>query len=157
MGRLSLLTAGFLALVLAMVAQIAPAFADRVNFIVPVKAVYPGQVISDVGLSERGFYIKADAASLYVTDIKQVLNKVAKRTLIAGKPISLSALGEPILVNRGQSAKLVFNSGDLVITAMGVALQPGAAGDFIKIRNVDSGRVVTGTVMEDGSIQVGVQ
>ncbi|MHC5308408.1 flagellar basal body P-ring formation chaperone FlgA [Bartonella sp. LJL80] len=153
MKKLSLFVAGLLLLV----SSLTQAYADRVGFIVPTRTVYAGQPVSEVGLSERMFFIKADAVPLYVTDISQALNKVAKRTLTAGRPISLSALADPVLIERGQSTRLVFTAGDLVITATGVSLQPGSAGDFIKIRNIDSGRVVTGTVLADGSVRVGVQ
>ncbi len=153
MNKLSLLFAGFLLSVFSLT----QAYADRVGFLVPTRTVYAGQPISEVGLSERMFYIKADAVPLYVTDISQALHKVAKRTLTAGRPISLSALGEPVLIDRGQSIRLVFSAGDLVITATGVSLQPGSAGDFIKVRNIDSGRIITGTVLSDGSVRVGGQ
>ncbi len=153
MKKLSLLIAGLL----LSAASITQAYADRIGFLVPTTTVYAGQPVSNVGLSERMFYIKVDAAPLYVTDVKQALNKVAKRTLPAGRPISLSALGDPVLVERGQNTKLVFNAGDLVITASGVSMEPGSAGDFIKVRNVDSGRIVSGTVLSDGSVRVGGQ
>ena len=113
MKKLSLLIAGLL----LSTASITQAYADRIGFLVPTTTVYAGQPVSNVGLSERMFYIKVDAAPLYVTDVKQALNKVAKRTLPAGRPISLSSLGDPVLIERGQSTKLVFNAGDLVITA----------------------------------------
>jgi flagella basal body P-ring formation protein FlgA len=34
-------------------------------------------------------------------------------------------------------------------------LQPGAVGDTIRVRNVDSGATLTGVVMEDGTIRIG--
>jgi len=142
---------------LMLIAPFSQACADRVDFLVPARTIYPGQVIGEAGLNRKGFYVKADAASLYVSDMGQILNKVAKNTLVAGRPIALSALGNPVLVNRGQTTRLVFNSGDLSIVATGVALQPGAAGEPVKVRNVDSGRVITGTVMQNGNVQVGVQ
>ncbi len=40
---------------------------------------------------------------------------------------------------------------------MGTPLESGAAGDFIKVRNVDSGIIVSGTVLANGRIQVGMQ
>lgn len=153
MKRLSLLVAGLLLSFFSLT----EAYADKIGFLVPTRTVYAGQPVNDVGLSERTFVIKADAVPLYVTDINQALNKVAKRTLTAGRPISLSSLGDPVLVERGQSTRLVFSAGDLVITATGVSLQPGSAGDFIKVRNIDSGRVITGTVLSDGSVRVGGQ
>lgn len=153
MKRRSLLVAGLLLSFFSLT----EAYADKIGFLVPTRTVYAGQPVNDVGLSERTFVIKADAVPLYVTDINQALNKVAKRTLTAGRPISLSSLGDPVLVERGQSTRLVFSAGDLVITATGVSLQPGSAGDFIKVRNIDSGRVITGTVLSDGSVRVGGQ
>ncbi|RUY13900.1 flagella basal body P-ring formation protein FlgA, partial [Mesorhizobium sp. M7A.F.Ca.CA.001.13.2.1] len=38
--------------------------------------------------------------------------------------------------------------------ATAVTLQPGAAGDLVKVRNIDSGEILSGTVMADGTIQV---
>jgi flagella basal body P-ring formation protein FlgA len=36
-----------------------------------------------------------------------------------------------------------------------VTLEPGSAGDLVKVRNIDSGKILSGTVMADGSIRVG--
>jgi len=132
------------------------ALADHVPFLVPMKTVYPGQIISDTALGEKNFYIKKQAIGLYVTDIAQVLHKVAKRTLVAGKPIAVSAIAEPILVERGQSVKLVFRSSSLMITGVGVSLQAGSEGDVIKLRNADSGVTISGMVLADGSVEVGI-
>ena len=74
-----------------------------------------------------------------------------------GKAIALSYLGEPKVVTKGQATKLVFQSGALIITAIGVPLEDGSVGDWIRVRNTDSGRLVSGVVLKDGSVQVGVQ
>jgi len=132
-----------------------PAMADRLPFLVPVKTIYPGQVISDTGLDEKLFYIKREAAALYVSQMEQVIGKVTRRTLVAGKPISLSAIAEPVLVERGQSVRMVFNAGSLTISSIGVALQPAGVGDVIRLRNADSGVVVSGRVEADGHVEIG--
>ncbi|KEG19789.1 flagella basal body P-ring formation protein FlgA [Bartonella bacilliformis Peru38] len=131
------------------------AYADRVSFLVPERSIYVGQRVSDVGLSEKNFIIKSEAASLYVIDMKQVLNKVATRPLRAGRPIALTALGDPVLVERGQTIKLIFQSDNLQITAIGVVLQSGSSGDVVRVRNADSGRIVMGIVLQNGSVRVG--
>ncbi|MBC2887576.1 flagellar basal body P-ring formation protein FlgA [Ochrobactrum sp. CM-21-5] len=131
--------------------------ADRIAFVVPSATVYPGQIVSDTALLEKQFFINAPAASQYVLSPDQAAGKVARKTLLRGKPILVSALGEPSLVTRGVPAPLVFTAGTLIITAMGTPLESGAAGDFIKIRNIDSGIIVSGTVLADGRIQVGMQ
>ena len=92
--------------------------ADRIAFFVPSATVYPGQVVSDTALLEKSFYINAPAASQYVLSPEQAEGKVARKTLLPGKPILVSALAEPSLVKRGVPAPLVFTSGMLTITAM---------------------------------------
>ena len=131
--------------------------AEQIAFFVPSATVYPGQIVSNVSLIEKKFYINPPAANQYVLSRDQAEGKVARKTLLPGKPILVSALGEPSLVTRGVPAPLVFTSGSLTITAMGTPLESGSVGDFIKIRNIDSGIIVSGTVLADGRIQVGMQ
>jgi len=139
-----------------LLAIIQPALADRLPFLVPVKTIYPGQIISDTGLKEKLFYIKREAASLYVDKLEQVMGKITRRTLIAGKPIALSAITAQLLIERGQQVRMVFNADTLSISSIGVALQPGSIGDVIRLRNIDSGVVVSGRVQEDGHVEIGL-
>ncbi|WP_082766337.1 flagellar basal body P-ring formation chaperone FlgA [Paramesorhizobium deserti] len=141
----------------AALACIPAAHADRIAFVVPSAVVYPGQVVSDTALLEKQFTAKPEIAGQYALTPDQVVGKIARRTLLPGKPILIGALGEPSLVQRGVPAPLVYTAGELTITAMGTPLQAGSAGDFIKVRNVDSGLVVSGTIMADGRIRVGMQ
>jgi len=154
--RLTNLLKASLLLVVVICGFTMPTLADHVPFLVPMKTIYPGQVISDASLSEKKFYIKKQAINLYVTDINQVLDKIAKRTLVAGKPIATSAIAEPVVVERGQSVKLVFRADGLVISCVGVSLQSGSVGDIIKLRNADSGVTVSGKVMADGHVEIGI-
>jgi flagella basal body P-ring formation protein FlgA len=58
-------------------------------------------------------------------------------------------------VEQGAAVRVLYSAGGLVITATAVTLEPGSPGDVIKVRNMDSGRVFSGIVMDDGSIRVG--
>ncbi|WP_420961655.1 flagellar basal body P-ring formation chaperone FlgA [Brucella sp. IR073] len=140
-----------------MLTAIPMAHADRISFVVPSTVIYPGQTVGDTALLQKTFTIRAEAAQQYAQTPEQVTGKVARRTLLPGKPILIGAVSEPSLVKRGVPAPLVYTAGGLTITAMGAPLEPGAAGDFIKVRNIDSGLVVSGTVLSDGRIQVGMQ
>ena len=51
--------------------------------------------------------------------------------------------------------QVYFIAGQLTISATAVTLQSGAAGDLVKVRNPDSGKVFSGTVMADGTVRVG--
>jgi flagella basal body P-ring formation protein FlgA len=59
------------------------------------------------------------------------------------------------LVEKGAAVEMMFVSGALTISASAVTLESGSAGDLVKVRNIDSGKILSGTVMADGSIRVG--
>ncbi len=133
------------------------ALADRIAFIVPSQIIYPGQAIGSDGLQEKMFTIKSSAAGSYILSADQLVGKVARKTLLPGKPILVSAVNEPDLVQRGVAVPIIYDAGALVIAAKGIPMESGRSGDFVKVRNIDSGIIVTGTVLADGSIQVGMQ
>jgi flagella basal body P-ring formation protein FlgA len=57
-----------------------------------------------------------------------------------------------ILVKRNQNVVIRIQAGGLVITATGRMVDEGAAGDFVRVRNVDSQRVIIAKVNEDGTV-----
>ena len=87
--------------------------------------------------------------------VDQIDGMVAKRTLLPGKLIPLSSVREAYLVEAGTPVRVNYVEGALQISTVGVPLQPGAAGDVVRVRNSESGAVLTGTVMVDGTIKVG--
>ncbi|MCB1465922.1 MAG: flagella basal body P-ring formation protein FlgA [Rhizobiaceae bacterium] len=36
-----------------------------------------------------------------------------------------------------------------------MCLESGSAGDFVRVRNVDSGKILSGVVANDGTVRVG--
>lgn len=129
------------------------ALADTRMAVVPKRIIYPGEQLSAAQLEE----VKVTNPNLmpgYVQDISAIDGLITKKTLLPGRIILVSALREPYLVSRGSAVRLVFQNGSLRITASGTPLQDGAAGELIRVRNIDSGVIVAGTVMEDGTVRV---
>jgi len=60
---------------------------------------------------------------------------------------------EPIIVERNQNVCIRIDRGGLVVTATGKTMQPGKLGERIKVRNVDSQRVILVKVNEDGTVE----
>ncbi len=81
---------------------------------------------------------------------------IAKRNLPANTVID-SNMAKPrpkqILVNRNQNVIIKIESPSLVITAAGQALEKGSAGQFIKVRNVDSKRTIIAKINDDGTVE----
>jgi flagella basal body P-ring formation protein FlgA len=131
--------------------------ADGAEMQVPVPSVtiYPGQVIDSSMLVDADVETAAALPPSTVTSTDELIGKVARQTLLPHHPVVQSAVRETWLIKQGQAASIVFQSGALTITSAGLALQSGSPGDMVSVRNVDSGRIVKGTIGADGSVHVG--
>ena len=121
--------------------------------VVPTTIIYPGDTISSAQLQEVEV-TNPNLAGDYAKSISQVEGLVSKRTLLPGRTISISALREPYTVTRGSNIRLVFQLGQMTISAAGSPLEDGATGQLIRARNMDSGVIVSGTVLADGTVHV---
>jgi len=148
--------------VVATLASVAPncddaaAASEKILLPVPAMTLYPGDVITDQVLVDRDVSSDPVMSKLAGASTRaELLGKVARRTLLPGQPIPSSAVGKPTIVAPGGKVQIVYEEGGLRITALGIALQSGSAGDVISIRNTTSGITVSGTMQADGTLLVG--
>lgn len=122
----------------------------------PVAAVtiHPGEVINQEMLTQRAFAPNLLGVALFVEGQPGLLGRMARRTLLPGQPIPVNAVEEPWAVLRGAAVKIIVEDNGLSIVAYGSALQSGAAGSLIPVRNVDTGVIIRGIVEADGSVKV---
>ncbi|GAB2182802.1 flagellar basal body P-ring formation chaperone FlgA [Roseibium sp. LAB1] len=128
--------------------------AGGVDLPVPRQTIQAGTEISHQDLIERSFPGRTAQQFAVSTHRGQLVGMVARRTLLPGQPVPINSVEKPVLVRRGEPARLVFREQGLVIIMQVEALQNGGAGNFVRVRNVDSGLVVSGRVQEDGTIRV---
>lgn len=82
-----------------------------------------------------------------VSTIKEVENGELLRELPAGVPLHSYDVRRAVVVKQGQSVLLTVGQGNgFSITARVEALQDGKIGDQIRLKNPDSGRLLTGVV-----------
>jgi flagella basal body P-ring formation protein FlgA len=131
----------------------APATADDVLAPSPKAVIYPGDIINENMLTEAPI-----AASPYSGPLAMkaddIVGMAAMRTLLPGQSIAMSSVAPPRVLRAGAPVKMVYVDGGLTITAIGSALQDGAVGQAVKVRNDDSGVTVSGRVRGDGSVLV---
>ena len=146
------------AVVAVMAALVAPcvALATTLDLPVPRTTIYPGDVISADRLAERAFLAHTVTRSSVFDSRESLIGKVARRTLLPGQPVPVNAIRDPYLVNLGKSSLVMFEAEGLTITMHAIALQNGAAGDVVTLRNPDSGVVIQGLVDRDGTVRLGV-
>ncbi|ETX29689.1 flagellar basal body P-ring formation chaperone FlgA [Roseivivax isoporae] len=133
--------------------------------LLPVLLVLSGPLAADVVTPTRTIraaeIVAADAVALAAgshpdaaATLGEVIGREARVALFPGRPVLLSQLQRPALVERNALVPLVFEAGGLRITAEGRALGRGAAGERIRVMNLSSKASVFGTVREDGSVEV---
>jgi flagella basal body P-ring formation protein FlgA len=121
--------------------------------VVPKTIIYPGQEI-DPGQLEAVDVTNPNLIEGYARSVSEVQGMITTRTLLPGRTIMVSALRQPYTVKRGDKVVLVYDNGTLRITASGTPLADAITGDLIRARNTDTGVIISGTVMADGSILV---
>ncbi len=142
------------ALALLMILTCGPLRAEERLLPVARMTIYPGDHINDGLIEERAFSLNAIPAGVAIESRDQLIGKVARRTLLPGKPISPAAVDNPKIVVIGAEVKIIFSEDGLEIVASGMAMQAGAVGDRIRVRNQDSGLIVSGRILYDGSVRV---
>lgn len=121
--------------------------------VIPKQVIYPGETIA----SEQVDVVAVTNPNLaggYARTKEEVVGMVAKRTLLPGRTIPVHGLREAFAVKRGTSVRLTFAIGNMLISASGTPLTDASVGEVVKVRNIDSGSIVSGTVMADGTVQV---
>ena len=89
-------------------------------------------------------------------DWKPPYGLVVKRPLPANTVLTANMVaiaGRPIVVERNQSVVIRIEMPGLLITAIGKTMENGRAGEYIKVRNVDSQRIILAKVNEDGTVE----
>lgn len=143
----------FLALLSLAAGSSLPALAQQ-TVIIPTRVIYPGETVMPEALEEVPLRRQVKNIGAIARERYQLEGKVARRTLLPGRMIPVTSVRDAHLVTAGSPVQVLFVHGALEISVAGVPLQHGAAGDLIKVRNIDSGAVFTGVVMEDGTIRV---
>ncbi|MCC0004801.1 MAG: flagellar basal body P-ring formation protein FlgA [Methylobacteriaceae bacterium] len=143
---------GLIALV-GIVGVATSAWADETIAPTPRGAIYPGEIIRENMLGEGAFEL--DELSNAIKTRGEAVGRVAKRTLFPGRPIGAAYLEDRYTIVNGSLVQLIYEQPGISIVASGLALQSARAGEAIRVRNVESGLAVTGTVSSAGKVLVG--
>jgi flagella basal body P-ring formation protein FlgA len=121
--------------------------------IVLSRPVQRGEIITRQYLASE----KRDVSKLrgdFVTQAEQVENKQAARQMPAGAILGLRSFIEPKLIKRGDKIIISTIQPAFSIRMNGVAMMDGTKGQRIRIKNENSGRIISATVIEPGLVSV---
>jgi flagella basal body P-ring formation protein FlgA len=153
LNRVGLIARGLAAALLLLVsAQFAAAEERRLP--VPAVSIRAGELIKDDMITERGFATNLLGVAAFIEGRQALVGRMARRALLPGQPIPTNSVEEPWTIARGAMVKVVVEDSGLSIVTYGSAMQPGAVGALIPVRNTDTGVTIRGIVQPDGTVKV---
>lgn len=117
------------------------------------RAIPKGKIleVEDVTLKEYAAVSPRD----YAQDLDSVLGRVAKNTIPEGRLLKDYLLAPDFKVRTRKSVKIIHERDGFRIEMMGMALQNGALGDMVKVKNVSSGKVLSCKVIGENTVFFG--
>lgn len=123
-----------------------PAWAD---YLIPLRTIRAKEIVNSEDLAlKKGEILGA------LSDPAEVVGQEARVALYAGRPLRVGDIGPPAIIERNDLVTLTFRQGGLTIAAEGRSLGRGAAGEAVRVMNLNSRTTVTGRIAEDGSVEV---
>lgn len=109
------------------------------------RPIAPGEIVSAADVS----WVDREVSSLsygYLRSLQQPGGMRSVRSIAQGAVITANMLEAGTLISKGQQLTLRSNSGPVSVTMRGTALEDGALGELIKVRNLSSGKQLEGRV-----------
>lgn len=132
----------------------ANATGEVVRLPVPEHTIYPGERLTLEMLAVRDFRNRGAQLSRYAKRANDVVGQMARRTLVARRPIPLAALRAPHTVRRGSRVQVFFRTGALQVSGFADSLVDGSVGERIPLRNPNTRVIIHGVVQPNGTIEV---
>lgn len=125
----------------------------RVTAMVAVAAapIAAGEAMSDaqVTIERRDISNIADP----ITTPEEAVGQMSRRMLRPGDILRSGQLSSPILVKRGDAVTMVARRDGVEVSTAGEALDSGAQGAVVRVRNAGSGQVVRMRVAGSGTVE----
>lgn len=90
----------------------------------------------------------------YFTSLNEVIGLIGKRRLNRGTVLSPDMVQLPLLIKRGEKVAIRINRPGIKVEMEGTAMGAGHKGEQIRVRNRQSQKVISATVVARGLVQV---
>lgn len=96
------------------------------------------------------------AKDAVIDDLTSLTNKgfMAAKIMNIGDVLYSGDLKKEPAAKRGQAVKLLIGNDTFEVTANGVAEEGGVVGDLIKVRNVDNAKILSGVLVDKGTVRI---
>ncbi|MBG6220571.1 MULTISPECIES: flagellar basal body P-ring formation chaperone FlgA [unclassified Janthinobacterium] len=103
----------------------------------------------DVTMARRDVTMVPDS----ISSLSGAVGLSSRRSLRAGEVLRQAQLAAPMLIKRGSEVNIVARKEQVEVSVAGVAMEPGALGAVIRVRNATSGTVIRARVVDAGVVE----
>ena len=123
------------------------------NVVVAIKNLQPRRLIeaADVQTEER------DVSGInrkYISELDKVVGHEANRIIKAGSIFTKGMIVNPVIIESGSQIYVIAVVNGVTVKSEAVALERGRKDAVIRVKNVDSGRILQGKVIDENTVQV---
>lgn len=101
--------------------------------------------------------LEADMSTLpgsVITDESQLIGQMTLTRIVAGSPLRREQLRGVLMIQQGQTVKVVTRGTGFIVTSEGKAMNAGTAGAPVQVR-MQGGQLLSGTITTDGIVERG--
>lgn len=112
-----------------------------------------GDIISENDIEIRDFpmaHIRSDT----ITDISTIIGKSPLRTISPFRSLRENEIASPAIVKKNGIVQMRYSSPGMEITTSGQAMDDGAKGDVINVRNTASKKVVRAVIEDSNTVNI---
>ena len=120
---------------------------------VTIRDMSRGEQISPADIHWETINI-SELRQTYHTDAEALIGQEVKRNIGQGLPFLTSSLDAPTLIKRGDVVELQSQAGSIMVSTSGTAMSDGRLGQKIRIKNNQSDRIISGTVVASGKVTI---
>ena len=128
-------------------------YMSTINVPVVTRQLSHSDVIEEKDLTTKAFperLLRKDT----ITDAKQLIGQSPRNMITPDRPIRTTEVSSPVLIKKGTPVQLTFTNPYMSLKTTGTALQDGARGDMIRVKNDKSEKAVSGRVTGAGTVEV---
>jgi len=134
--------------------ELAGRYSAFIQVPITVRGIVQGGTITDSDISTTRTPLSKMRGG-YIESVEQVVGMQARRNLGTGVLIRNSDVVKPTLIRQNDTVSIIYSQSNIKLRTSGIALQSGAVGDNIKVKNESTGIVVHGSVVGKNLVEVG--
>jgi flagella basal body P-ring formation protein FlgA len=100
---------------------------------------------------------KSKLASSTIMESSELVGKTLKHDIPENRPIRSVDIEKQILVSRGNNVNIIYKTPTMRLQAGGVAMDSGAKGELIRVRNSSSNKVIQGQIENNDTVMISSQ